>query len=211
MTEKEFWNKKYAEGGISGRGSLGIYRNWKWNHITRTIGTDIDSLIDVGCGDLSFWNHPIGNKILKQKNFKYTGIDISDHIIKRNRIRHAEGFKRIYPGMKFVCSPAHEEQPGLRAQVVFALDLLFHIMDNGEFVMILENLCNYANLFLVIYTWKNNPFELQNVVTDGISQYFRNLGDYKHIFSKNDMQLIQGLNVPYDGFGRLYIFKRLIY
>jgi hypothetical protein len=201
--EKDFWNKKYSEGGISGRGSIGFYRNWKWNHITKTIGTKFSSLIDVGCGDLSFWNHPIGNKILKQKNFKYIGIDVSDNIIKRNR--------KFAPDFGFIVAPAHEEQPGLKASVVFALDLLFHIMNDEEYVMTLENLCNYTNQFLVVYTWNKNPFELQNVVTDGVSQYFRKLGDHSHIFSKNDMESIQGLKVPYDEYGKLYIFKRLIY
>ena len=201
--EKEFWNKKYANGGISGRGSIGVYRNWKWHRIRATIGNDFNSIIDVGCGDLSFWKHPIGKKIRKQKNFKYMGIDVSEHIIKRNR--------KFAPEFGFIVAPAHEEQPGLRANVVFALDLLFHIMDDGEFIMALENLCNYTNMFLVVYTWKKNPFELQNVVTDGISQYFRKLGDHKHIFVNNDMQLIQGFNVPFDEWGRLYIFKRVIY
>jgi hypothetical protein len=201
--EKEFWNKKYAEGGISGRGSIGFYRNWKWNMIRDTIGNDFISLVDVGCGDLSFWKHPIANKILKQKHFKYIGIDISEIIIKRNR--------KFAPELEFRVAPAHIEQPGLMAQVVFALDLLFHIMDEVEFKMILENLCNYTTQFLVIYTWKRNPFELQHVDSDGISQYYRNLVDYRNMFIRNEMRLINSVNVPYDGFGRLYFFKRVIY
>jgi hypothetical protein len=201
ISEKEYWNKKYSDGGISGRGSIGFYRNWKWNKIQQTIGIDYDSLIDVGCGDLSFWNHPIAKKCWNQRNFKYVGIDVSDHIIKRNR--------KLHPKWDWIAASAHIEQTGKSAQVVFALDLLFHIMNDEEFKMTLENLCNYAEQFLIIYTWKRNPFEVQNVVTDGVSQYFRNLLDFKQIFLKNKMKLQTTYNVPYDSFGRMYIFKRI--
>ena len=201
MIERKFWNRKYKEGGISGRGSIGRYRNWKWNKIRQTIGEDFESLVDVGCGDLSFYKHPIANRIIKRKGFKYTGIDVSDFIINKNRV--------FAPDHEFICAPFHVEQPGLRGQVVFALDLLFHIMDDGEFGMGLENLCNYTNQFLIIYNWQKNPFGESK--TDGISQCFRKLGDYQHIFTTNDMQLFETFTVPYDPFGKLYFFKRLIY
>ncbi|MHA2052697.1 MAG: class I SAM-dependent methyltransferase [Candidatus Hodarchaeales archaeon] len=211
MSEKKFWNEKYARGGRSGRGSVGLYRNWKWNQIKRIIGDDFNSIIDMGCGDLTFWNHPIAQKILKQKGFKYLGIDISDEIIKRNQEMHGIGFKRIYPDMEFICSPAHIEIPKKSADVVFALDILFHIMNEDEFKMILENISNYTNQFLVIYTWHKNPFEKKGVVTDGISNYFRHLSNYMHIFMRNDFDPVAGIEVPYDEFGKLYIFKRMIY
>jgi hypothetical protein len=199
--EKEFWNKKYESGGISGKGSIGFYRNWKWNQIKYQFGTKFSSVIDVGCGDLSFWNHPIAKEILKGQGFKYTGIDISDYIIKRNRKEH--------PELKFICDSAHYRQPGLRGSLVLALDLLFHIMDDGEYRMAIETLCQYANQFLVIYTWQKNPFF--NTVTDGKSQYFRKLGEMKHIFINNDMQLVNAARVPYDQFGKMYFFRRVIY
>jgi hypothetical protein len=199
--ERKFWNNKYEQGGISGRGSIGLYRNWKWNQIQFAIGTDIHSLIDVGCGDMSFWNHPIAKKMMK--DLKYTGIDISDNIIKRNR--------KALPDLDFIIAPAHVEQPGLRAQAVFALDLLFHIMDDGEYEMLIETLCQYASQYLVIYTWMKNPFTVLNRDGDGVSQKYRPLGNVKHIFSKNNMQLVVSKNVPYDEFGRLYVFERLIY
>lgn len=203
MTERKFWNKKYGEGGISGRGSIGRYRNWKWNQIQLTCGLEISSLIDVGCGDLSFWKHPIANKILKGKGFKYTGIDISDIIIKRNR--------SFAPKLEFICAPAHTPQPGLRADVVLVLDLLFHIMDDGEYEQLIETLCEYTNKELVIYTWKKNPFLLQNTDTDGVSQKYRPLGDVRHIFTQNDLNLVNALDVPYDPFGRIYFFRRVIF
>ena len=201
--EKKFWNKKYEQGGISGKGSIGLYRNWKWNQIQIACGLNIDSLIDVGCGDLSFWNHPLAIKIRRRYGFKYTGIDISDNIIIRNR--------KAFPKINFIIAPAHVEQPGLRASVVLCMDLLFHIMDDAEYEMTIETLCQYTNGCLVIYTWRKNPFLVQNIVTDGISQYYRRLGDVKHIFGRNDMKLIRKADVPFDKFGTMYIFRRILY
>ena len=202
MSEKEFWDEKYAKGGISGRGSIGIYRNWKWSKIKNMIGLSFTSLIDVGCGDLSFWNHPAAKRIFKQRVFKYVGLDISKEIIDRNR--------RKFPNYKFVHTPAHLEIEGLRSQVVFALDLLFHLMNDGEFDLTLENLCRYTNQFLVIYTWARNPFG-RDKVTNGKYQYFRSLHDFMHIFNRNDMELIREFKVPYDQFGAMYFFKRVLY
>jgi hypothetical protein len=200
--EKEFWNKKYAAGGRSGRGSIGIYRNWKWNKIKAMIGLDFNSLIDVGCGDLTFFNHPSGKRVLKQRIFHYQGIDVSDEIIEVNKIR--------YPDLKFACQSAHIPIAGLSAQVVFCLDLLFHLMNDEEFKAALENCCRYTNQFLVIYNWSRNPFG-PDKVTDGISNYYRNVSDYNYIFNSQDMERLTTFEVPYDPYGALYFFRRVLY
>ena len=198
--EKKFWNKKYSEGGISGRGSIGKYRAWKWVKIKRVIGS-FQEVIDVGCGDLKFWEHPIANKMVRgQEDFKYLGIDVSDFIINKNKV--------FAPNFDFICAPSHEEIPR-RSTVVLCLDLLFHIMDDGNFESTLERLCEASNQWIVIYTWRKNPFP--DSVTDGKSQYFRKLGNYKHIFESNDFHLHKFFPVPYDPYGCLYFMKRLIY
>ena len=202
IPEKDFWNKKYSEGGISGKGSIGKYRNWKWGRIYQVVGP-FKSVVDVGCGDLSFWQYPIANKIMKDKDFVYLGIDISDHIISRNR--------KFAPQLNFICSPSHVPQDVSKVVVSLCMDLLFHIMDQGRFELTLENLCKYSEDWIVIYNWKKNPFELQGVVTDGVSQYFRKLGDYRHVFDMNSFELVDFVDVPFDDFGRLYFLRSLLY
>lgn len=198
--EKKFWNKKYAEGGISGLGSIGKYRNWKWNKIHQVIG-DFRDVIDVGCGDLRFWEHPIANKMVKdQEGFKYLGIDISEFIIEKNRV--------FAPKFEFLCAPSHEEIPR-RASVVFALDLLFHIMDEGNFEETLEQLCKASNEWIVIYSWQKNPFP--DSITDFKSQYFRPLSFHYPFFVKRNFHQIRAFQVPFDPYGMLYFLKRGIY
>ncbi len=197
--EKKFWNKKYEEGGISGQGSIGKYRNWKWVKIHIMI-PEIREVLDVGCGDLRFWEHPIANKIGKREGFKYLGIDISDFIIEKNKV--------FAPKFDFVCAPSHLNL-GKEAQVVFCLDLLFHIMDDVNFEMTLQHLCEAAKEWIVIYTWQTNPFPYS--ATDGKSQYFRRLTNYQYVFDHNGFKLQQLFRVPFDRFGVLYFFKRVIY
>ena len=197
--EKKFWNKKYEDGGISGLGSIGKYRNWKWVKIHDVI-PEIREVLDVGCGDLKFWEHPIANEIGKREGFKYLGIDVSDFIIEKNKV--------FAPEFDFVCAPSHRNL-GEEAQVVFCLDLLFHIMDNVNFEMTLQHLCESAKEWIVIYTWRTNPFP--HSATDGKSQYFRSLTDYQYIFDHGGFKIQKRFRVPFDRFGVLYFMKRVIY
>jgi hypothetical protein len=53
--KKEYWENRYASGGTSGCGSIGKLKEWEWKAITEYLPTP-DHIIDVGCGDLSFWD-----------------------------------------------------------------------------------------------------------------------------------------------------------
>ena len=52
--EAAYWEIHYHLGGTSGAGSVDKYRAWKWEAIT-TYLPKVEHVVDVGCGDLSFW------------------------------------------------------------------------------------------------------------------------------------------------------------
>lgn len=52
QNDRDFWNLRYLDGGNSGKGSIGLNKMWKWSKIRKTLS---DSVLDYGCGDLSFW------------------------------------------------------------------------------------------------------------------------------------------------------------
>lgn len=64
--EKTYWETRYGRGGTSGSGSIGVGRTWKWkvigemirSHSPELLESDdsLSKIIDVGCGDLSFWD-----------------------------------------------------------------------------------------------------------------------------------------------------------
>ena len=111
--EKTYWDSHYARGGTSGSGSIGIHREWKWQVITSFL-PHIDQVIDVGCGNLSFWEG--------RHCQNYIGIDISETIIRKNRT--------LRPEWKFFISSADHFLQGINSKCVFCFDLLFHIMDS---------------------------------------------------------------------------------
>jgi hypothetical protein len=139
----EYWDEYYRAGGTSGEGSVGRYGKWKWGIIESYIGK-IDNVVDIGCGDLSFWYG-------RQCN-RYFGLDISSTIVKRNM--------RKRPSWKFQVGRAEFFVQGVSGEIVLCLDMLFHIMDDMSFVEILKNLCQYSRRWIFIFTWNRNPFNI---------------------------------------------------
>lgn len=138
----DYWEKRYAAGGNSGNGSIGELRDWKWGIIKKYVDP-IHDVIDVGCGDMSFWeNERVPNG--------YIGIDGSYSVIQKNREK--------YPNATFHYGNAefaiHDTAP-----VVFCFDMLFHVMEDTEYSEILYNLGKYTTEILFIYTWISNPIK----------------------------------------------------
>jgi len=212
----DYWERRYSKGGFSGPGSIGNYRSWKWNTILE-FENSIDDVIDIGCGDLSFWEG--------RNCSRYIGIDGSPTIISRNR--------NLRPSWEFILSSADILQPA-QGKIVFCFDLLFHIIDDEIYKKILYNLCKYSQDWIFIYTWHKNPFRnikiryrvaLKRIIdgnilnaikvllgsdTDYEYQKYRNLIDNLDIFEKNGFKLIKVIPIPYDSWGAMYVFRKLI-
>jgi len=200
--EHEYWETRYLNKGKSGLGSSGAYRKKKWDIIKQRI-PHIQDIIDVGCSNLEFWEGLDCEK--------YTGIDISETVIKQNR--------KLRPGWSFLHGKAEDYIEGLKAETVFCLDVLFHIMDYLKFTEILRNLCKYTSKNLVIYTWDENPFsriaalkrgDIKHLLfpsnNDGEYQYFRRLEDYSQLFREGRLRLIHKEKIGLDPFGAFYFF-----
>lgn len=152
-----YWDNLYRTYG-SGLGSRGEYRNWKWQIIDR-FSPDMKSVIDVGCGDITFWN---GHKFPA----KYTGIDFSSVIISRNR--------KLCPDQTFIEADA-QDRLQISADTVLCLDLVFHIMREEVLIKIIENLRDYTLKTLYINGWNFEPDEY-----DETYQKYWNLDQYVH-------------------------------
>lgn len=205
MKEKRYWDFRYKQGGTSGEGSIGIGRAWKWGIIGEAIRRHspallkldstlmpiLSKVIDVGCGDLSFWNVETKLAIFVED---YIGIDISDTIITKNQEQRING-------RKFIVSSSHILNQELKAPVVFCMDLLFHIMDDMAFIKTLKNLCHYSEDLIFIHSWKYNS------VSDGVYMKYRPLEAYFGIFMERGFTLVEEKLNP-NKIGTLYIFKR---
>ena len=216
--EEQYWEQRYSSGGTSGKGSIGDDRAYRWRAIDKYIPY-LRSVLDVGCGDLSFW---------EERDCKdYTGIDISKTIIERNRI--------LRPDWEFICANAATRIEGLTKEVVFCFDIIYHIMDEKTYLNTLKNLCHYSTDYIFINTWINNPFSFKqkvkklliaisgvkvrkaisslkrifnnNKITDGKYQYYRLVENVIRIFKKNGFQLLSIEETPDENVAT-YVFAR---
>jgi hypothetical protein len=213
--DNDYWQVRYRDGGTSGKGSIGQLRDWKYRVIEHYAG-NIDDVIDVGCGDLTFWEN--------RDCEKYTGIDISDYIIKKNQI--------IRPGWNFIQSNSAEYHP-IGGRIVICFDHLFHILDEETFNAILNNLTQYSQEWIFIYTWNKNPFKsipacqiiffklilkckfkdayrflFSDNSTDYSYQKYRCFLLYLPIFERQGFSLIGEMKKENDLIGSMYILRK---
>jgi hypothetical protein len=189
-----YWDKRYASGGTSGCGSIGKLRDIKWCWIKKFVAPVTD-IIDVGCGDLSFWE---GRAIPDG----YVGIDGSGIIIEKN--------KRQHPNNIFYQAQSSEPL-GLSASVVFCFDMLFHIMDDDIYWKTIHNLCSMSNEYIFIYTWAINPLRKFGILTAEKCEYeyYRDPTKMCRVIESNGFNLVEMCsNKMIDPYGVLFVFRR---
>ena len=184
-TDQEYWEERYLGGGTSGHGSIGGFRDWKWKTIDIYVDVRQKSVLDVGCGDLSFWNG--------RNCSTYVGVDFSEVMIERNRTAK--------PDWGFILGDVSEPM-NLSAQVVFCFDVLYHVMLDESYIRILNNLSKWTKEWLFVYTLRKSMFRGKN--TDGMYQCYR-----PFINSIDHLAPLKLVNEhPHDKFGSLYVFRR---
>ncbi len=213
--EERYWDRHYAAGGVSGEGSVGAIRQWKWDQI-RSIAGEVDDVVDVGCGDLSFWHDRLPPA--------YTGLDISSTIASKNRERHPEA--------TFIVTNAAVPQVA-SGRIVLCMDMLFHIMDEETYRGILANLGRYSREWIFVYTWRSNPLVDQGIrryvarklfwqgrlpaavralkgsSTDYDYQTYRRFEDYASLITDQGFSLVETRSEPaIERWGALYVFRK---
>jgi len=130
----EYWNQRYSSGGNSGHGSYDeqLTKKLKW-----LSGLPIKSIVEVGCGDFNF-----GSNLLKlYPKVDYQGTDISDVVIKHNKIK----FPEINFGMVGHCKPA---------DLVMCIDVLFHTLKDEDYENTLDRIENLWTDYLAVTSYE---------------------------------------------------------
>jgi hypothetical protein len=207
------WNEHYKTGGKSGEPEdYEISRPWKKNIISMHCDIKTDSFIDIGCGDLQFWNGEIP--------VHYTGIDISPVIIQKN--------KSLYPDAIFIVSNAIIPRC-ISANVVMCFDMLWHILDDDDYIKILINMKKYSKKYIIIYTWNRNVFggsiwnrlitgfksfrhgglSFKVVDNDGGYQKYRNFLKFALPVFSPEFKLLHTYTNDHWTVGTMYVFQRV--
>jgi len=136
------WNDHYKAGGRSGPSDYyEVSVIWK-NILSLYCDLNKDTFIDIGCGDLEIWNNKLPSH--------YTGVDISTEIVLKN--------KKKYPELTFIDSNAAIDL-NISADIVVCLNVLYHVMDDDDYIKILNNIKKYSNHYIFIVTWNKNIFD----------------------------------------------------
>lgn len=184
--EKKYWESRYASGGDSGKCSVGKLKAWRWKIVKKYVVIEEASVVDVGCGDLRFWEgvDPAG----------YIGLDISSVIIAKNR--------KLRPNWYFLCADAASDWLALEADVVFCFEMLFHIMTEESFIAILQNLNKWTRKMLFVSCWSKRPDPFVYPHYQRHSQ----LEDYLQYLPDLKLKKRYTTNI---GLRALYVFERL--
>jgi len=207
------WNEHYEKGGKSGEPEdYKISRPWKKDIISHYYDLKTESIIDIGCGDLQFWDNELPPH--------YTGVDISPVIIQKNKV--------VHPEATFLVSNAASALD-ISADTVVCFDMLWHILDDNEYIKILTNMKKYSKKYIIIYTWNRNIFgedlyhriltafinfrqgkglSFKIIDGDGSYQKYRDFMKIAVPIFAPEFKLLHRHTNAHWTFGTMYIFKR---
>jgi SAM-dependent methyltransferase len=149
LDNAKFWNERYQlfpqlGSGPGSRGYAAAYKNALVKKIV--IQREINSIVDIGCGDLC-WLDP---DILKGRS--YCGLDISTTAIERARA--------AYPSLQFAVYDAAAEPLHIEGDLVVCFDLFIHLLDIQSFHAALSNTLPAIRKF-ALFSYRTPP------MTDG--------------------------------------------
>lgn len=137
LKAKEYWNRRYANNLTSGYGSYGdaLVRKLHWLK-----DLDIKSISDIGCGDFNFGKHLTA----MYPGISYVGLDQSDYIINKHQV--------LVPQFKFTTNI--DEVPP--ADLVLCIDVLFHLLGDGEVEPLLKELEKRWTKYLALTAYERD-------------------------------------------------------
>ena len=138
---KEYWNNRYESGGTSGSGSYGKLAEFKAEVINKLIKeNNINKVIEFGCGD--------GNQLKLINYNEYIGLDISKEAINKcNEIFKDDISKEFYTYI-----PGNFNSNLKNMDMVVCLDVLYHIVDDKDYINTLNDIFSISSEYIVLYT-----------------------------------------------------------
>jgi hypothetical protein len=132
-----YWVDRYAGGGSSGRGSYGIYAEFKAEVLNAFIVEHgVTSVIEFGCGD--------GNQLSLGVYPRYRGFDVSEHAIAACRALFSDDESKSFAPLA--------DYAGEKADLVLSLDVIYHLVEDEIFDSHMRTLFGAAERFVIIYS-----------------------------------------------------------
>lgn len=160
-----YWEKRYASGGTSGRGSYGKLAEYKADYINSFVAEhNISSVIELGCGD--------GNQLTLARYPKYTGLDISKTAIKKcTALFSGDNSKKFY----LYGSSAFDLPGDTGADLSMSLDVIYHLIEPAVYEKYMHDLFDASSKYVIIYAWdgdvKTSPHVLHRNFTKWVTDH----------------------------------------
>ena len=141
MAEKQstsdYWEARYAAGGNSGKGSGGVFAEFKAEIVNTFVREhDIASVIDFGCGD--------GAQLALAEYAKYIGLDTSKTAVEMCRDRFKDDRTKTFLHSEGVCA--------ITGDLGLSMDVVYHLIEDEEFERYMRQLFLAATKFVIIYS-----------------------------------------------------------
>lgn len=190
---KRYWEKRYRSGGNSGSGSYGALADFKADVVNEFIKTNsIESTIDFGCGD--------GNQISLIDCRNYVGLDVSETAVKICK----EKFNNDPNKRFFLCNASDYEDLDIgEADLVLCLDVLYHIIDENDFVKTLDAIFRLSKKYVILYAILHEP-------SIRLSQHlkYRDINNYLNRYPQFELFEIIDQKYPDLSLASFIVFKK---
>lgn len=136
-----YWEHRYRNGGTSGEGSYNRPADIKARIINNfVLRNRVESVIEFGSGD--------GNQLSLAIYPSYLGFDVSKTAIKKTKKMFADDTSKSFKLMR--------HYSGEKADLALSLDVIYHLVEDKEYLRYMNILFSSANKYVIIYCFDSN-------------------------------------------------------
>ena len=197
-SSKDYWEKRYKNGGNSGAGSYNNLAKFKASILNDFVNrNNINTIIEWGSGDC--------NQLLLSNYKRYIGYDVSKTAIDicRKKFFHDKTKTFFHLDDNFINDK--------KADLSISLDVIFHLIEDEVFDLYMKNLFNSSKKYVCIYSTNINKGWASHVkhrkFTDWIDKHISNEWKLKEFIPNK---------YPFDpryssktSFSNFYFFEKL--
>ncbi len=196
---KDYWEQRYAKGGLSGSGSYGRLACFKAEFLNGFVAEHgVRTVIELGCGD--------GNQLSLAEYPSYIGYDVSQTAIDlcEERFR-GDSAKRFA-----VHDATKDPLPSQRADLTLSLDVIYHLVEDPVFDAYMRHLFALSKRFVIVYSSNversaSSPHVRHRKFTDWVERQAPEWRLARHVPNRFPTSLQDGQETSHADF---YVFER---
>ncbi|MGW5659968.1 class I SAM-dependent methyltransferase [Streptomyces sp. NPDC003758] len=152
---REYWERRYAQGGTSGCGSEGALAQFKAQILNTFVKENsVSSVIEFGCGD--------GRQLRLAAYPRYLGVDVSETGLRKAMREFSGDTTKSFLG--YDPRTFRDEARFLTADLSLSLDVIYHLVEDEIYLLHLEHIFGAARRFVILYTSDSSSLDVHEYV-----------------------------------------------